>query len=61
METSSLNQLNELKEIQVQNSWYFLFLSFFQESLNGAGANLATDTLKRKQNEKQITSAELVS
>lgn len=56
MESSSLNQLNELKEIQVQNS--LLFLPFFQESLNGTGANLATDPLKRKQ-KNEMTSAEL--
>jgi len=59
MESSSLNQLNELKKIEVQNSWHFL--SFSQESLNGAGVNLATDTLKKKQNEKEMTSAQRVS
>lgn len=50
--------MNELKEIQAQNSWHFIFLSRKPDQSRG---NLATDTLKKKQNQKEMTSVELFS
>lgn len=41
-ESCSLNQMNEQKETQTQNSKaFFFFKSFSQESRSEAGANLA--------------------